>query len=95
MAVIAEAPSHAQPATEALTSYFHQMLHGLLGWSQTARYRLWQAELAGETDPATLDMLAIRLAFEIALFAQYESRSAHSGRRWRSSMRSRSRPAKA
>ncbi len=72
LAVIAEAQSLLNLPAEALTSYFHQMLHGLLGWSQTARYRLWQAELAGETDPATLDMLAIRLAFEIALFAQYE-----------------------
>lgn len=72
VAVIAEAQSLLNLPAEALTSYFHQTLHGLLGWSQTARYRLWQAELAGETDPATLDMLAIRLAFEIALFAQYE-----------------------
>ncbi|MCE2932598.1 MAG: DUF2309 domain-containing protein [Hyphomicrobiales bacterium] len=72
LAVIAEAQSALDLPAEALTSYFHQMLHGLLGWSQTARYRLWQAELAGETDAATLDMLAIRLAFEITLFAQYE-----------------------
>lgn len=53
-------------------SYFHQLLLGLGGWAQFARYRLWTAELAGETDESLGDLLAIRLAFEEALFRQYE-----------------------
>jgi len=41
------------------------------GWSQVARYRLWQAELSGKTDPITTDMLTIRLVWEQALLLQY------------------------
>lgn len=74
MAVLAEAQTLLGISEKGLANYFHQLLHGLLGWSQAARYRLWQAELAGETDVATLDLLAIRLAFDLALFAQYEGR---------------------
>jgi uncharacterized protein YbcC (UPF0753/DUF2309 family) len=51
----------------ALESYFHRLLTSLGGWAQVARYRLWQAELAGATDPSVTDLLAIRLAWEAAL----------------------------
>ncbi len=56
---------------EALDTYFHQMLMSLGGWSQYARYKLWQAELAGGTDQTITDFLAIRLLWEEALFEQY------------------------
>jgi uncharacterized protein YbcC (UPF0753/DUF2309 family) len=56
---------------QAAETYFHQLLLGLGGWSQVARYRLWQAELAGETDVTTTDVLTIRLIWEQALYAQY------------------------
>ncbi len=58
---------------EASQTYFHQLLLGLGGWSQVARYRLWQAELAGGTDVTTTDVLTIRLIWEQALYAQYQS----------------------
>ncbi len=58
-------------STDAADTYFHQLLLGLGGWSQVARYRLWQAELVGSTDATTTDMLAIRLQWDAALFAQY------------------------
>ncbi len=57
---------------EASQTYFHQLLLGMGGWSQVARYRLWQAELAGEKDGTTTDLLAIRLIWEQALYAQYK-----------------------
>ena len=60
-------------SSEASETYFHQLLLGLGGWSQVARYRLWQAELAGEQDGTTTDLLAIRLIWEQALFAKYEA----------------------
>jgi len=53
---------------EALETYFHQMLMSLGGWSQYARFKLWQAELAGGTDQTITDFLAIRLLWEEALF---------------------------
>lgn len=54
--------------------YFHALLHRLGGWAQAARWKLWQAELAGDTDAAVTDLLAIRLIWEEALFAQYGDR---------------------
>lgn len=60
--------------TEALETYFHQMLMTMGGWAQFARYRLWQAELAGAVDATITDFLAIRLIWESALFEQYRDR---------------------
>ncbi|WP_281967499.1 YbcC family protein [Roseovarius nanhaiticus] len=56
---------------DAAQTYFHQLLLGLGGWSQLARQRLWQAELAGETTPITTDMLTIRILWEQALLTRY------------------------
>ncbi|MFX0540592.1 YbcC family protein [Roseovarius sp. S4756] len=56
----------------AAQTYFHQLLLGLGGWAQLARQRLWQAELAGEVDPITTDMLSIRLMWEQALLSRYD-----------------------
>ena len=61
------------------TTYFHQLLLGMGGWSQVARQRLWQAELAGKTDAITTDLLAVRLVWEQALLTQY---SAEIGAAW-------------
>jgi uncharacterized protein YbcC (UPF0753/DUF2309 family) len=70
----------------ALDTYFHQMLMTLGGWAQFARFRLWSAELRGETDATVTDLLAIRLIWEEALHgltgdaiaAQWEAaRAAH------------------
>ena len=55
----------------ALDTYSHQLLHSLGGWGQFARYELWRAELAGDTDSTITDLLTIRLLWEEALFAQY------------------------
>jgi uncharacterized protein YbcC (UPF0753/DUF2309 family) len=68
---------HRAAATLGLTeaslgTYFHQLLLSLGGWAQVARYELWKAELAGGSDATITDVLAIRLLWEEALFAQYE-----------------------
>ncbi len=55
----------------ATETYFHQMLMTLGGWAQFARYKLWQAELAGQSDQTVTDFLAIRLIWEEALFLRY------------------------
>lgn len=81
---IADAPDQAHSvilrATERLgisedeaPGYYHQLLMSLGGWGQYGRYKLWMAELAGAQDDIMLDLLAIRLAWEEALFAQYHS----------------------
>ena len=56
---------------DAAETYFHQLLITLGGWAHYARYRLWQAELAGKGDATVTDMLAIRLMWEEALFLRY------------------------
>jgi len=56
------------------------MLMTLGGWAQYARYRLWQAELAGGADHTITDFLAIRLIWEVALFDRYKDRI---GARWK------------
>lgn len=58
-------------SADALETYMHQLLLGLGGFAQYARYQLWQAELEGGTDTTLIDLLAIRLLWEEALFLQY------------------------
>ncbi len=57
----------------AAQSYFHSLLLTLGGWAQVARYKLWQATLAGGEDDRITDFLCIRLLWEAALFERYES----------------------
>jgi uncharacterized protein YbcC (UPF0753/DUF2309 family) len=64
-----------------METYFHQMLMTLGGWAQYARYKLWQAELAGGSDQTITDFLAIRLIWEEALFNRYDPQIAD---RWAS-----------
>ncbi|WP_147651319.1 YbcC family protein [Vulcaniibacterium gelatinicum] len=100
-AAVADAPEAADDAivravgrldlsVEALESYFHRLLMGLGGWAQLARHRLWQAELAGGTDAAVTDLLAIRLVWEEALLRQYGPRIAS---RWRETAAAYAQPA--
>lgn len=60
--------------TEALDTAFHAALMSLGGWSQYARYELWQAELAGGTDSDVTDLLVIRLLWDVALLAKYQAK---------------------
>ena len=77
---VAAAPDSAQQAilraagalgvTDASAeTLFHRLLMDLGGWSQHARWQLWQAELGGDSDAALADLLAIRLIWEEALLA--------------------------
>ena len=68
---------------EAMETYFHQMLMTLGGWAQFARYRLWQAELSGSSDPTITDFLAIRLIWEAVLLDRYEDQI---GDQWQGAM---------
>lgn len=81
---VADAPALAEDAliqcvaslglpAAALDSYFHRLLSSMGGWSQLARYRLWQAELTGATDTSVTDLIAIRLTWEAALLRKFGS----------------------
>ncbi|RIJ27178.1 YbcC family protein [Henriciella mobilis] len=52
----------------ALPAYLTQLLFDLGGWSQLGRYRLWKAEMAGETSPVMTELLAIAVAWEVFAF---------------------------
>ncbi len=54
---------------DAAETVFHRLLMDLGGWSQHARWLLWQAELHGQSDSTITDLLAIRLIWEEALLA--------------------------
>jgi uncharacterized protein YbcC (UPF0753/DUF2309 family) len=69
---IARATKRLELGEKALDTYFHQLLLCLGGWAHYARYELWRAELAGETDATITDFLAIRLLWEEALFLQHQ-----------------------
>ncbi len=55
----------AEPGT-----YFHQLLLTLGGWAQYARHIQFKAEIEGRTDTTALELLAIRLVFEEALYGR-------------------------
>jgi len=76
----------------ALEGYFHRLLTSLGGWAQVARYRLWQAELGGASDPCVTDLLAIRIAWEAALLDQYRPSLEHA---WRAAMAAHAEPVSA
>ena len=68
---VARAVGRLRPGGAGLEAYFHRLLMTLGGWSQYARYRLWEAELSDGTDTTLADLLAIRLVWEEALFEQH------------------------
>jgi uncharacterized protein YbcC (UPF0753/DUF2309 family) len=79
-AALANAVERLLLSPQALETYFHQMLLNLGGWSQYARFKLWQAELAGKSDSTITDLLSIRLVWDVALFERYHREI---GEQWR------------
>ncbi len=66
--VLCRAVFRLQLPREVWTGYFHRLLATIGGWAGHLRYRGWQGELAGEEPTAMLDILAIRAAYDLALF---------------------------
>lgn len=98
-ATVADMPERAEEAMaaavaelglrqQALPTYFHRLLTRLGGWAQAARYRLWQAELAGGTDGSATDLVAIMLVWEVALKRRYPDLDQH----WQKSCRDFAKP---
>lgn len=56
---------------EALPTYFHRLLATLGGWAQYARHLRWQPEPAEGCEDLVIDLLAIRLIWEQALYDQH------------------------
>ena len=57
----------------ALTDYFHRLLMTVGGWAGHARWRLWQGELAGGSDRALIELLAVRATFDLAIHEAFRT----------------------
>ena len=67
--VILRAADRLSLSEAAAETAFHRVLMDLGGWSQHARWLLWEAELQGQSDMTIIDLLAIRLLWDEALLA--------------------------
>ena len=52
-------------------TYFHRLLMDLGGYAQYARQLMFSAERDGAVDDTLLDLLAVRLSYDLSLFKQY------------------------
>lgn len=62
---------------DGLDAYLHCLLLTINGWASHARYQLWEAELYGGEDHTLTDLLAIRLAWEVALMKVFAQNGLH------------------
>jgi len=70
--------------------YLHASLMSIGGWAAWARYLRWQAELTGGRDDSIVDLLAIRLMWDVLLFK--EKKSVALIARWREMLAASMRP---
>ena len=54
----------------AVERYLHASLMSVGGWAAWTRYLRWQAELVGSRDDSIVDLLAIRLVWDMLLFEE-------------------------
>ena len=57
---------------EASDDYLHRALLSVAGWAGLFRQKGWARELAGEPDDTVLNLLAVRLAWDAALFTLHD-----------------------
>ncbi len=69
--VLAAAAAQLGLSDRMLADYFHRLMMTVGGWAGHARWRLWQAELAGGGDRTLVELLAVRAAFDIAVHAAF------------------------
>jgi uncharacterized protein YbcC (UPF0753/DUF2309 family) len=89
-ALIAKAIARLAIPEAAVERYLHASLLSIGGWAAWARYLRWQAELAGGRDERMVDLLAIRLAWDMLLYE--EKRSPALVARWREMLAASMRP---
>ena len=58
---------------EGMERYLHASLLSIGGWAAWARYVRWQAELSGGRDDSIVDLLGIRLIWDVLLFKEKKS----------------------
>ena len=88
--VIAWAIAQLSIPDGAIERYLHASLLDVGGWAAWTRYLRWQAELAGDRDDNIVDLLAIKLAWDVLLFNA--KRSTALVARWREMLAASMRP---
>lgn len=66
---------------DAVERYLHAALLSVGGWAAWTRYLRWQAELGGQSDASMVDLLAIRLVWDVLLLEKKGSAALQA--RWR------------
>lgn len=75
--VIAWAVTELGIPTAATERYLHASLLDVGGWAAWTRYQRWQAELKGQEDDSIVDLLAIKLAYDVLIYKdQYSEKLA-------------------
>jgi len=69
-AVIPALLDRLQISAQGAEDYLHRLLMTLPGWSSYVQYRVREKAMHGQQDEALLDLLAVRLVFEVALLDQ-------------------------
>jgi len=87
---IAWAVAQLEIPDAGMERYLHASLLSIGGWAAWARYVRWQAELGGGRDDSIVDLLAIRLIWDVLLFK--EKKSAALVTRWREMLAASMRP---
>ncbi len=59
-------------ADENTTDFFHRQLMSIRGWAGHVQYRVRENGMHGRSDDALVQLLAIRLAYDAALLAQFD-----------------------
>ncbi len=72
-AAIAWAVAQLDIPAAGMERYLHASLLSISGWASWARYLRWQAELVGKRDDSIVDLLAIRLMWDVLLFKEKKS----------------------
>jgi uncharacterized protein YbcC (UPF0753/DUF2309 family) len=67
-ACIAHCLALLDPRHASLTDFLHRQLSTLSGWAGYVQYLVREDALRGKTNPALRDLLALRLAYDAALF---------------------------
>lgn len=58
---------------DAIERYLHASLLSIGGWAAWARYQRWQAELSAKEDNNIVDLLAIRVMWDVLLYQEKSS----------------------
>ncbi len=79
-AMISDGITRLHLGDSALALYFHRLLMSVAGWAGYARYQVWQSELRERSDSTLIELLAVRLAWDVAILEAHRGNAAVAAR---------------